>query len=83
MGHAMLLAKADRKDAPDDRFSPICHTARSTCTSLREGQDYNARILHAGDPYYDYDYADLKGAVVVRIDSAVFALMHEKKVPEQ
>ncbi len=83
MGHAMLLAKAYRKDAPDDRFSLICHTARSSCTSLREGEDYNARILHPGDPHYDHDYADLKGAVIVRIDNAVFALMREKKMAGQ
>ncbi len=83
MGHAMLLAKAYRKDAPDDRFSLICHTARSSCTSLREGEDYNARILQPGDQYYDHDYADLKGAVIVRIGNAVFALMREKKVAEQ
>lgn len=31
-GHAMLLAKASRKDAPGDRFSLICHTAKSSCT---------------------------------------------------
>ena len=30
-GHAMLLAKAYRKHFPDDRFSLICHTARSSC----------------------------------------------------
>lgn len=82
-GHAMLLAKAYRKDAPDDRFSLICHTARSSCSSLREGEDYNARILQPGDPSYDYDYAELKGAVIVRIDNAVFALMRKKKVPER
>lgn len=82
-GHAMLLARAYRKDAPDDRFSLICHTARSSCSTLREGEDYNARILQPGDPSYDYDYAELKGAIIVRIDNAVFALMREKKAPER
>ena len=82
-GHAMLFAKAFRKDAPDDEFSLICHTGKSSCTSLREGEDYNARILQVGDPYYDSAYAQLKGAVIVRIDNGVFALMRAKKVPEE
>jgi hypothetical protein len=80
-GHAMLLASAYRKSAPDERFSLICHTAKSSCTRLREGQDYNARILQPGDPYYTY--GDLKNAVIVRIDFGVFALMREKKVANQ
>ena len=48
---------------------------------MREGEDYDARILQAGDPYYTYGY--LKDAVIVRIDNAVFALMREKNVSEQ
>ena len=78
-GHAMLLAIAYRKDAPDDRFSLICHTAKPSCTSLREGEEYNATVLHSGDPSYESAYGSLKGAVIVRIDNGVFALMREKR----
>jgi hypothetical protein len=35
----------------------------------------------SGDP--NYTYGDLKGAVIVRIGNAVFALMREKNVREQ
>jgi hypothetical protein len=79
-GHDMLFAKAYSKDSPDNTFSLICHTAKSSCTSLREGEDYVARILQAGDPYYDSAYSQLKGAIIVRIDNSVFALMREKKL---
>lgn len=79
MGHAMLLARAYRKDTPDDRFSLICHTGKSSCTSLREGEEYNATILYAGDPSYESAYGSLKGAVIVRIGNGVFALMREKR----